>query len=166
MDEAYQARWFETHFKCTLKYVENQRVGTAKDYEITAIADDSPLGVLDIGQFVEFKFDKACRKTGNLYLEYEQTFNGSTYLPSGMTLAIDQSKYIVFSVKYLGCVHHYVFTSGDMREILTRKLRSVRTRKNINGNRDGCFTNGFLMPVKSLNVRFRRIERTLVRTSP
>ena len=78
--------------------------------------------------------------------------------------SFDQSKYIVFSVTYSGCVHHYVFTSGDMRELLTRKLRSISTRPNVNSNRDGCFTNGFLMPVKSLNVRFRRIERISVRT--
>ena len=166
MNESHQAHWFETHFKCTLKYVDNQRVGTAKDYEITAIADDSPLGVVDIGQFVEFKFDKACKKTGNLYLEYEQTFNGSTFVPSGMTLAVEQSKYIVFSVEYLGCVHHYVFTGEEMRELLTRKMRSVRTRDNANGNRDGCWTNGFLIPVKSLHVRFRQIERISGHTSP
>ena len=165
MDEAYQANWFERHFKCTLKYVDNQRVGTAKDYEIIALAEDSPLDIVDLGQFVEFKFDKACKKTGNLYLEYEQTFNGSTFVPSGMTLAVDQSKYIVFSVKYPGCVHHYVFTGQDMRELLTKKMRSVRTRDNANGNRDGCWTNGFLLPVKSLPVRFRQIERTSGHTS-
>ena len=164
MDEAYQAKWFETHFKCTLKYVDNQRVGTAKDYEIVALGDDSPLGVADLGQFVEFKFDKACRKTGNLYLEYEQTF-GSTFIPSGMTLAVDQSKYIVFSVKYSGCVHYYVFTSENMRALLKRKMRSISTRPNVNGNRDGCFTNGYLLPAHTVS-EFRQIERTLVRTSP
>ena len=164
MDEAYQAHWFETHFKCTLRYVDNQRVGTQKDYEIVALGPESSLPVLDIGQFVEFKFDKACKKTGNLFLEYEQTFNGGTFIPSGMTLAVEQSKYIVFSVKYVGCVHHYVFTNADMRELLTRKMRSVSTRPNANGNRDGCSTNGFLLPVKSIPVRFRQIERTLAHT--
>ena len=158
MDEAYQASWFEGHFKCKLKYVENQRVGTAKDYEIIAITEGSELSSDDVGQFIEFKFDKACGKTGNLYLEYEQTFDGNIFVPSGMTLAVCQSKYIVFSVKFINCVHHYVFNSGVMREILTRKMRSVSTRPNVNGNRDGCRTRGYLLPTYTVTA-FRQIAR-------
>ena len=161
--EAAQAVWFENEFRCILELVKNQRVGTGKDYKITSCLD-SLLDDSDLHQFIEFKFDKSCRKTGNLYLEYEQTFDfGVNYQPSGMILAIEQSKYIVFSVKYSGCIHHYVFTSEDMRELLTRKMRSVRTRDNANGNRDGCWTNGFLLPVKSVH-KFRRTERTSAHT--
>jgi hypothetical protein len=163
MDEAYQAAWFERHFKCTLRYVDNQRVGTAKDYEITAVLEGSSLDSSDVGEFVEFKFDKACKKTGNLYLEYEQTFNGTRFIPSGMKLAINQSKYIVFSVKFVGCVHHYIFNRGDMREILTHKMRSVSTRPNANGNRDGCFTKGYLLPAHTVTA-FRQIEQISDRT--
>ena len=158
MDEAYQARWFEGHFKCKLKYVDNQRVGTAKDFEIVSVSEGSTLDSSDVGEFVEFKFDKACRKTGNLYLEYEQTFDGTNFVPSGMTLAVCQSKYIVFSVKFVGVVHHYVFNSGVMNEILTRKMRSVFTRRNANGNRDGCFTKGYLLPAHTV-AEFKRIAR-------
>ena len=165
--EAGQAVWFENEFRCILEQVKNQRVGTGKDYKITSLCLDSALPKSDLNKFIEFKFDKACRKTGNLYLEYEQTFDfGVKYQPSGMILAIEQSKFIVFSVKYIGCIHHYVFTGEEMRELLKRKMRSVRTRDNANGNRDGCWTNGFLMPVKSIPVKFRQIERISGHTSP
>ena len=160
MGEERQAVWFENHFRCGLEGVQNQKVGTARDYKITHICTDSPLDTSDVGQSIEFKCDYACAKTGNLYLEYEQTFNyGTNYQPSGMVLAVDQSKYIVFSVKYAGCIHHYVFPSDAMRLLLTRKMRSVRTHPNKNGNPNGCWTNGFLLPVKSIPVSFRQTER-------
>ena len=160
MGEEAQAVWFENHFRCGLEYVKNQKVGVARDYKIIHRCIDSPLQASDIQQFVEFKCDHTCAKTGNLYLEYEQTFNyGMNYQPSGMVLAVDQSAFIVFSVKYAGCIHHYVFPSDAMRLLLTRKLRSVRTHPNKNGNPNGCWTNGFLLPVKSIPVSFRQTER-------
>ena len=100
-DEIKQAEWFSNHFNCELSRIENQRIGSAKDYTIKTIQSPSTLPVEAVTQHIEFKFDKMAKLTGNLYLETRQTFNfGESYQPSGMRLAVSQSMYIVFSVPH------------------------------------------------------------------
>ena len=162
--EVLQAKWFEAEFCCVLEPVLNQKIHTARDYKIIELRESTPLEDDVLGAYIEFKFDKSARKTGNLYLEYQQTFNyGHSYMPSGVTLACTQSRFIVFSVPYATRLDHYVFASSDMVEILQRKLRSVRTRHCINGNRPGAWSNGFLLPAKSV-PSFKRTERILAHT--
>ena len=163
--EAKQAKWFEAHFGCTLTPVTDQKCGCARDYKIVGLDENTELPG-ELNSFVEFKFDYKASQTGNLYLEYEQTFDfGKKYLSSGMKLAVDQSRFIVFSVGYSDCVHHYIFTNIDMYDILTQKLRTIRTRNGANGNRPGCWTNGLLLPLKDVEL-FKQIERTSVQTTP
>ena len=78
--EATQAKWFEAHFGCTLKSVTDQKCGCARDYKIVGLDENTELPG-ELNSFVEFKFDYKASKTGNLYLEYEQTFDfGKNYL--------------------------------------------------------------------------------------
>jgi len=159
-DEARQARWFETHYHCTLEPVRNQRVGVGRDYQIVKLYPDSTLPVEALHQYVEFKCDKAAKRYQNLYLEYKQTFDfGETFQASGMLLAVAQSVYIVFSVPYGAETHHYAFTVPEMKEILNRPLGSRRTLDNKNGNPDGSFTYGYLLPLRTIE-KFRQIEQT------
>ena len=151
-DEARQGAWFSEHHNCTLTPVENQQVGDARDFQITNIQPESPLPAGTEGKFVEMKFDYRAKRSGNLYLETRQTFNnGKDYQRSGMTLAVEQSAYIVFSVRYFTHVSHFVFTAAPMKDVLTRKMKEVRTGDNINGNRTGCWTYGSLLPVRTLD---------------
>ena len=146
-DEAIQAEWFEKNFQCKLTFVDNQRVGVARDYKIAVIDAGSLLPAEAINQHVELKWDYIARKTGNLYLETQQTFDyGTTYKPSGMVLAMQQSMFIVFSVRHYTQTSHYVFTAVQMQKIMNRNLRITRTSKGSNGNRPGCWTYGKLLP--------------------
>ena len=161
-DEAQQARWFETQFKCTLAPVKNQRCGCARDYTIVSLLEGSPLTTEDIDEAIEFKYDYKAKTTGNLYLEYIQTFNGgSSWADSGMSLAVEQSKSIVYSVRYVGCVCHFVFTSEQMKRMLARNLRSIRTRHRSNGNNAAHWTNGYLLPIKTIpGIYLKQTEHT------
>ena len=161
MDEAKQAHWFEAAYNCVLEYVDGQCVGCAKDYQIVKIFPESKLKDNDLHQYIEFKHDKAAAGTGNLYLEYEQTFNhGKSFTRSGMALAVEQSKYIVFSVPYVGNVQHFVFQAEDIRGFLKQNLRSIRTRARANGNKLSSWSKGFLLPIRSVPISFRQIART------
>ena len=158
--EAKQAHWFEAAYNCVLEYQEGQCVGCAKDYQIVKICPGSRLKDNDLHQYIEFKFDKAAAKTGNLYLEYEQTFNhGESFTRSGMSLAVEQSKYIVFSVPYVGNVQHFVFQAEDIKGFLGQNLRSIRTRAGANGNKLSSWSRGLLLPIRNVPISFKQIER-------
>ena len=153
-DEARQAVWFQSHFNCILTPVEKQGLGCQRDYTITKIHNPKKLPVEALNQNIEFKYDKASRGTGNLYLETRQTFDfGNSYHESGMVLAVAQSMYIVFSVPHFTETHHYVIPAPLMRELLTRKLRAVRTHNTQNGNAPGVWTYGALLPVRSPELK-------------
>ena len=150
-DEARQAAFFSEHFSCTLTHVDNQQVGDAVDFRITAIDEGSSLPPEALNKGVEMKFDYRAKRSGNLYLETRQTFDyGENYQRSGMNLAVEQSFFIVFSVRFFNHVAHFVFTAPQMQEILTRPMRLVGTGDNANGNRTGCWTYGYLLPVRSI----------------
>ena len=169
-DEATQARWFEKHFGCVLQPVTNQRCGNARDFKIVALSEHTLIpGCLNC--YVECKYDYSAAVTGNLFLEYEQTSdNGCTFQPSGMTLAVKQSKFIMFSVKHADRIHHYVFTNTQMTCMLGRhkfhKLRRRRTPPGKNGNRPGAYTRGYLLPVKCIPAGIRRTEHTSAQIEP
>ena len=165
MDEAKQAQWFGDAHKCVVERLAEQYVGCARDYQIVKLLPGSPLDESDLHQYIEFKFDKAAAKTSNLYLEYEQTFNhGRTFSRSGMSIAVEQSKYIVYSVPYSVNVRHYVFRAGDMKEFLKLDLRKIRTRSRANGNKMSSWSRGLLLPMNRIDARFIQIEHTSAQT--
>ena len=152
-DEISQSKWFQSHFNCTLERITHQRMGCATDFKITQIRSPSKLDASVLHGFVEFKFDKASKRTGNLYLETRQTIDfGHSYRPSGINLAVDQSTFIVFSVPDHTQTCHYMFTSVEMQELLNRKLRVVRTANCRNGNLPGVWTYGKLLPRTSVEA--------------
>ena len=161
MDEAKQARWFEEAYNCVLERENEQYVGCARDYQIVKICPGSRLKESDLHKYIEFKFDKAAAGTGNLYLEYAQTFNhGESFTRSGMSIAVEQSEYIVFSVPYAGNVRHYVFEAADIRGFLKQNLRSIRTRSRANGNPISSWSKGFLLPMRDIPSSLIQIGHT------
>lgn len=99
-----------------------------------------------MGSVIEFKDDKASTKTGNLYIEFRQTSdNWFTSQKSGILLAIDHGHKVVIRS---GTDNYIMKTLKEYETLVSHSHRTITTRQNANGNRRGCFTNGYLVKIK------------------
>ena len=143
--EIFQANRFEEVFDVDLEKVA-QGVGVTGDYTvITANNCDNPrYEKIRNSQIVEFKHDKASKKTHNLYLEFAQTLDGFfTSKPSGCDLAIKNGNLLVITT---GC-QCLVFDEPHYNKLLEYVTRDVQTKNRSNGNPPGSFTRGHIVPV-------------------
>lgn len=98
---------------------------------------------------IEYKADLQGHDTGNIYVELRQTSNdGGTWRRSGLTLAASQADFIVYDIVEQ---QRELWLDPELllHVVADEDWREVRTRRNVNGNRDGQYTVGVLVPITS-----------------
>jgi hypothetical protein len=112
------------------------------------------------GKKFEIKFDHAAQKTGNLYLEVRQVYAGQRVARSGVGLL--QADYYLYLVGD-ECLALSKDTAAEF--IASPSFREVGTRNNANGNIDGSYTRGKLVPVsvarEKAHRRFKLVNNAL-----
>lgn len=136
-DEIMQASQFSQEFSVKMETLP-QGPGTSGDYIIVQSKNpDYPLNTV-----IEFKNDKSSQRTGNLYLEYEQT---SDNWFTGIELAISHGQIAVIRS---GQENFIIKNHKEHAELVSRKHRTITTKAGANGNRCGCYTRGHLVKIK------------------
>lgn len=112
------------------------------------------------GKKFEIKFDHAAQKTGNIYLEIKQVYQGQIMTRSGVGLL--QADYYL----YLVGDECLAISKAVVAELIANpSFREVGTRNNANGNIDGSYTRGKLVPVavakEKAYRRFKLVDNTL-----
>ena len=169
IDERRQAITFSERFEVELEKIP-QGPGVCGDYRVTKTSEktkelESSLGYPIIGHLIEFKNDKASKKTGNLFVEFEQTSDGwFSRKPSGHALAISNGCVLVISAGE----KTYVFNTENFQNLVKGATRDLCTRPGRNGNRPGCYTRAKLVPLKTATgtacYRYNTIEQIAPRT--
>ena len=168
IDERAQAVCFRNRFGVELTKIK-QGPGVCGDYLVTDTSDSTleleiALGHPLLGKRIEFKNDKASLKTGNFYVEFEQTGDGwFTRKPSGHAMAIDTGCVLVIS----SGENTFVFNDVSFAKLIQHATRDVCTRAGRNGNRPGLHTRAKIVPVKHGGVasyRYSTMEQTAPRT--
>ena len=120
-------------------FVEDQSKGAGYDYTTPD------------GTRVEAKFDWDSIKTGNHYLEFEQTSDGGeTWVPSGFSLSVEEADlWAVINDEWLRILQTEVL--GTFVEENKHALKTVSTRRGVNYNRAGQFSRGHLIPFGTLD---------------
>ena len=136
--EGVQANDFGARFQLTLLKLPNVG-GTAGDYRvISSTSTEFPHSTV-----IEFKNDKRSVRTKNLYLEFRQTRDCFfTFKRSGIALAIKQGQIVVIKS---GIENFIIRTLAEYKKLLEKSHMSAKTRAEINGNSNGCFTEGHLV---------------------
>ena len=121
------------------EYIEDQSKGSSYDF----LSPD--------GSKIEAKFDWESEKTGNHYLEFSQTSDGGeTWVPSGFSISeIEIDYWIVINNEFLRYFQIKVLKKFLQKN--RRKFKIVQSRKNINNNRSGQFSKGYLIPFDYLD---------------
>ena len=149
IDERAQAVSFSARFGVHLGKIK-QGPGVCGDYLVEATSADtreleSALGHPLQGKRIEFKNDKASLKTGNFFIEFEQTGDGwFTTKPSGHAKAIDTGCILVIS----SGPNTYIFNENSFPQLIGRSTRELTTRPGRNGNPPGVHTRAKIVPVK------------------
>jgi len=149
IDERAQAVSFSSRFGVQMSKIP-QGPGVCGDYVVTETSHDTSelevaLGHPLLGKLIEFKNDKASLKTGNFYIEFEQTGNGwFTSKPSGHAKAIEMGCILVIS----SGANTYIFNENSFPNLLQRSTRELTTRAGRNGNPPGVHTRAKIVPVK------------------
>jgi hypothetical protein len=99
------------------------------------------------GAIIEHKADVDAIKTGNLYVEFEQTNDGGeTWTDSGIRLAADQCDIWAHEIGEQEVT--YWFDVEELYQVLQeRDFPTTLTRENVNGNRSGQRTRAYLIPL-------------------
>ena len=134
------------------EYIEEQKKGDGYDF----VAPD--------GSKIEVKFDWDSIKTGNHFLEFEQTGDHwETKDDSGFSLSEGQADYwVVINNDFLrilrvGMIRHLIDSNPDFEK------RVVADRKN--NNRPGMSARGYLIPFTKLDsVVFMKRKSPIVRS--
>ena len=121
------------------EYIDTQQKGFPYDY----IAPD--------GSKIEAKFDWGSEETGDHYLEFSQTSDGGkTWVPSGFSISEPEIDYwIVINNEFLR--YFQIKVLKIFLQENRRKFKVVQSRKNINNNRPGQFSKGYLIPFDYLD---------------
>lgn len=100
------------------------------------------------GRKYELKADYAAARTGNHFLEREQSNDGgATWVPSGFSLSLEQAYAYVVKID----LHYFFVRCTDLAEMLrTTFFQPIRTRPGVNGNRAGVLARGSLIPLSKL----------------
>lgn len=101
---------------------------------------------------IEVKNDKASKKYGNIFLEYEQTFDDwKTKKPSGIAVSERQAKLVIIASYVSG---KCALIAGSPEEWLKLKgainCRILTTNPGCNGNRPGCYARGYCIPIMDI----------------
>lgn len=124
----------------------NQKVGIAYDF------------ITPEGLKIEVKADLMSCNTGNFFLETKQTLDsGVTWVPSGITLAIEQADFVLF----ISSKEEIIAVSTPvLSELLnTPGFRKKRTNHGANGNRDANAAIGMLVSRQILRSHACEIYR-------
>lgn len=97
------------------------------------------------GATIEHKADVDAIKTGNLYIEFEQTNDGGeTWTDSGIRLAVNQCDIWAHEIGEQEVT--YWFDVEELYQVLQeRDFPTTWTRENVNGNRSGQRTRAYLV---------------------
>ena len=140
--EAIQANVFAEHFGIRVEKIDYRL--KSGDFKVIQRSDlfDTWFDGYDT---LEFKNDGKAKYSDNLYIEYEQTFNGwVSKKASGHKLAIDQGHLLVISINE----ENLVFNSTDFnRMINSGEFPTRTTTRNKNGNVDGMYTRAMLIHI-------------------
>ena len=147
--EHKQADDFKHRFAVDLERIP-QGINVVGDFFVLAASDFTrPLEIAIedslVGRRIEFKNDRASVKTGNLFLEFEQTLDGwhSKKISGSHKAILDDCILVVTSGTTC-----FVFNSNAYFRLIAHKTDVRTTRKRINGNTNGSFTRGMLIPLK------------------
>ena len=118
--------------------VENQRKGCAVDYQLPS------------GEYIEVKLDYSSSRTGNLFIEYEYT--NKTTVMSGLAITAEIGAIALLAVMSGKTLDKLIkVPAKDLLSLCkTAKLRTVATRNKVNGNKDGVFSRGYLLPISKI----------------
>ena len=150
--ESIQAAGFENHFNVALKELP-PKAGCAGDYEIVESGGRFPVGTI-----IEFKIDKMSKKTGRVYIEFEQTRdNFFTSKSSGVKLALEEGQIVVFTCPNAdrSYTNYVIETLEDYRTLETKSIRTVATRQNVNFNPNGVRSRGFIVSRQDMDFLFK-----------
>lgn len=138
IDETEQARDFSKTFNVLIEKMPDIP-GNSGDYIIVQTRNkDYPLNTV-----IEFKNDKASKRTGNMYVEFEQTCdNWFTSKTSGIKLAIKNGQIVVIK----SATENFIIRNHtEYTELTWGKHDTLTTRSGSNGNSNGCYTRGHLV---------------------
>jgi hypothetical protein len=139
--EKRQALDFQENFSCCLSKLPNIP-GTTGDFVVET--GPAPLQ----GRVIEFKFDKRSRFSKNIYVEFEQTNDAwFSSKESGIALAIKNGQIVVITCGDLNLI---IETATEYQQVIANQTRVVPTRKGSNGNHNGVFSRGYIVPISTL----------------
>ena len=145
--EVAQAEEFSRQFDVTLEKLPNIP-GESGDYVVTK----GSYPKFPEGTIIEFKFDKTSLKTGNIFLEFEQTRDcWFSTKESGIKKALSQNQIVVITIPTnTGSGSYLLKDITDYDMLVASSHRTCTTRSGSNGNHNGCYTRGHLVCVKYL----------------
>ena len=148
--EMQQAFELCQQFDIELKQIE-PIPGTTGDFTVShGVSPQFP-----VGSIVEFKYDFYSMKSGNVFLEFEQTRDGwFTSKASGVKLAIDNGNIVIITIpcEIAGkTTKNFILrTHKEYNALVQNSHRVNTTRRNSNGNSNGVFSRGHLVKVAFL----------------
>ena len=121
------------------EFVEGQKKGSGVDF------------VTPDGTKIECKFDWDSIKTGNHYLEFEQTSDGgATWVPSGFSISADEADiWLIMNEDWMR-----MLTVDAVKYAISENrsdLRIAKTKAGVNHNVSGQYSRGYLMPFEILD---------------
>lgn len=137
-DDVVMARWSSIVFPgADVRRVDGQRVGSAVDYMVGSTR-------------IELKRDVASAETGNIFVEFEQTFDRwRTKKPSGLSLALSQADWYV--VLAAGSRKNWFFYETPQNWLaFARSFWERDTATEKNGNKPKAFARGYVVPIRAL----------------
>ena len=146
--ENRQAHSFCAQFGTELERIP-QGVGVVGDFTVVQTSGETNkleqlLGPL-IGRRIEFKHDKTSTKYKSFFVEIEQTCDGwQTCRPSGHQKAIEMGCILIIT-SGSDC---YIFDEESYFRLIACKIKTIGTKKGSNGNRMGCHTRAYIVPLK------------------
>ena len=148
-DEIRQAHDFSNEFQVELTKLPDV-AGTSGDYEVT----NGTCPQFPTGTVVEFKYDVSSKKTGNVFVEFQQTSdNWFQSRTSGIKLAMENNQIGVISVPTRvgnGCDNYIIKNMAEYDSLVQNSHRTITTRACINGNHRGCYARGHLVRLSIL----------------
>ena len=147
--EIKQSEDFSKHFGVTLEEIP-QEAGVTGDYLVSISSKklDNIMGCSCKNKRIEFKNEKASKRTGNVFCEYQQTTDaGCCYKTSGWVKAINQNCILVVQVFHINTRPYLLFDKETFPRLLEYTFNEVRTTRGSNGNPVQLWQYGHLIKV-------------------
>ena len=148
--EMQQAFELCQHFDIELNPRE-PKAGTTGDFTVShGVSHQFP-----VGSVIEFKYDFYSMKSGNIFLEFEQTLDSwFTSKASGVKLALDNGNIVIITIpcEIAGKANkNFILRTHKEYDILVQNShKTLTTRNHSNGNSNGVFARGHLVKVAFL----------------